>query len=246
MKGAYLGPSYSDDYVEKKLKEFGADFKKLSYVEIISETVDNLIKKKAIGWFQGRMEFGPRALGNRSIIADPRDENMQKKLNMKVKFRESFRPFAPAILKDKVDNYFNMSKESPYMLLVSELREQLKKPMNDKEKNFFGIDKLNVKRSEIPSVTHVDYTSRIQTVDEKSNKKFYDLIHQFYKKTNCPLIINTSFNIRSEPIVNNPDDAFRCFMGTNLDVLVINNFIMYKENQKKHLIKDYKSNFELD
>ena len=192
------------------------------------------------------MEFGPRALGARSIIADPRSDKMQKNLNLKVKFRESFRPFAPAVLREKVSDYFNIDQDSPYMLLVSDVHERIKIKMSEEDKKLFGIEKLNIKRSSIPAVTHVDYSARIQTVHQETNKKFYDLIKKFYEKTNCAVLINTSFNVRGEPIVNTPEDAFRCFMGTNLDLLVIEDFILFKDKQNKDLLLDYKNKFELD
>ena len=192
------------------------------------------------------MEFGPRALGARSIIADPRSDKMQKELNLKVKFRESFRPFAPAILRDKLNDWFEIDCDSPYMLLVAKLKEELKIKMTKEEKKLFGIDKLNIKRSEVPSITHVDYSARIQTVHKETNPKYYDLINEFKKITNCPVLVNTSFNVRGEPIVCSVEDAFNCFMGTNLDVLVIENFILFKEDQDKSLLKDYKNKFELD
>ena len=224
----------------------GANFKKLEYDNLLNLIADELKKEKAIGWFQGRMEFGPRALGSRSIIADPRSDKMQKNLNLKVKFRESFRPFAPVILREKVSEYFNLDQDSPYMLLVADINEKIKINMSEEDEKLFGIEKLNIKRSSIPAVTHVDYSARVQTVSEETNKKFYDLINKFYEKTACPILINTSFNVRGEPIVNNPENAFKCFMGTNLDVLVIENFVLFKEEQNKDLILDYKDKFELD
>ena len=246
MKGSYLGTQFTDKEIEYELKLAGAKFESYNYDEIIDKTSDFLTQENAIGWFQGRMEFGPRALGARSILGDPRSEKMQKNLNLKVKFRESFRPFAPSVLKEDLKNWFTLNVDSPYMLLVSKVAKDKKIEMTDEQKKLFGIDKLNVKRSDIPAVTHVDYTSRIQTVDKNTNKKFYDLINKFKKKTGCPLIINTSFNVRGEPIVNSPTDAFKCFMGTNLDYLVIGNFILEKKKQNKDLLKDYKNKFELD
>jgi len=246
MKGSYLGPSYKDDYIERKLVEIGANFKKLKYEECLDITTNELKKEKAIGWFQGRMEFGPRALGARSIIADSRSEKMQKNLNLKVKFRESFRPFAPAILRDKVNDYFNLNQDSPYMLLVANVKDNIKIEISEDDKKLFGIEKLNIKRSNIPAVTHVDYSARIQTVHEETNKKFYDLLVKFNEKTSCPILVNTSFNVRGEPIVNTPEDAYRCFMGTNLDLLVIENFILFKEDQNKERVNDYKNKYELD
>ena len=192
------------------------------------------------------MEFGPRALGARSILADPRSEKMQKELNLKIKFRESFRPFAPSVLREDVNTWFELDNDSPYMLLVSEVKKDKQIKMKTVEENLFGIDKLNVKRSSIPAITHVDYSARIQTVHQETNPKYYDLIKEFKKNTNCPVLVNTSFNVRGEPIVCSVEDAFNCFMGTNLDILVIENFILFKDEQEKSLIKDYKNKFELD
>jgi Predicted carbamoyl transferase, NodU family len=192
------------------------------------------------------MEFGPRALGGRSIIADPRSETMQKTLNLKVKFRESFRPFAPSVLREEVNNWFDFDKDSPYMLIVSNIKKEKQKKMSNEEKKLFGIEKLNVKRSDIPAVTHVDYSARIQTVNNKTNERYYKLIKKFKEKTNCPVIVNTSFNVRGEPIVNSPEDAFNCFMGTELDKLVIGNYYLEKKEQNPNLKKDYKRKFELD
>ena len=246
MQGSYLGPEYEQDYIEKELKELGANFSVLSDDKILEITTDNLQEGKAIGWFHGRMEFGPRALGARSIIADPRSAYMQKNLNLKVKFRESFRPFAPSILLEDLKNWFDLDVSSPYMLLVAKVNENIKNKMTKKEENLFGIQKLNIKRSSIPAVTHVDYSSRIQTVSKDKNIKFYKLIKRFKDRTNFPLLVNTSFNIRGEPIVNTPKDAFRCFMGTGLDSLVIGNCFLEKNKQQKSKITNYKSNFALD
>ena len=192
------------------------------------------------------MEFGPRALGARSIIADPRSDKMQKILNLKVKFRESFRPFAPSIIREELSNWFDLDCDSPYMLLVADIKENKKKEMNESEKKLFGIEKLNIKRSEIPAVTHVDYSARVQTVHKNTNPKYHKLIKNFESITNCPVIVNTSFNIRGEPIVCSVQDAYRCFMGTDLDILVCENFILYKEKQNKQLLKDYRNKFKLD
>ena len=246
MKGSYLGPQFTDDEVENELKNCGANYKKVNLDQIIKETAKALSEEKAIGWFQGRMEFGPRSLGNRSIIADSRSEKMQKNLNLKVKFRESFRPFAPAVLYEKVSEWFEINSESPYMLLVADVKKSKQLQMSNEQKNLFGIDKLNVKRSNIPSVTHVDYSARIQTVHQETNPTFYKLIEEFERITKYPVLVNTSFNVRGEPIVCSATDAFNCFMGTDLDVLVCNNFILYKENQNKDLLKDYKNKYELD
>ena len=246
MKGSYLGPSYAINEIENNLIKCGAVFEKNDNESVIQKTAKLLSEGKAIGWFQGRAEFGPRALGNRSIIADPRSEKMQKNLNLKVKFRESFRPFAPAVLRDKVSDYFDFNSDSPYMLFVSNVKENIKIKMTKEEERLFGIEKLNIKRSIIPAVTHVDYSARIQTVNEETNLKFYNLIKEFEKLTGCPILVNTSFNIRGEPIVNSPEDAFKCFMGTNLDVLIIENFILYKEQQNSNLKIDYQNKHELD
>jgi carbamoyltransferase len=244
--GSYLGPRYQNKQIENELNKLKGVYKKLSNEKLTEEVASLLSKQKTVGWFQGRMEFGPRALGGRSILADPRSETMQKNLNLKVKFRESFRPFAPSVLREDVKNWFDLKFDSPYMLFVAELNKSLQIPMNDSQKNLFGIDKLNIKRSSIPAVTHVDYTARIQTVHRETNPRYYDLINEFKKITSCPVLVNTSFNIRGEPIVNTIEDAFRCFMGTDLDILVCENFILYKEDQNQQLSVDYKNNFELD
>ena len=246
MQGSYLGPSYSDDEIEQELNNLNAKFQILNENEIIEKTSESLKNGDAVGWFQGRMEFGPRALGGRSILGDPRSPTMQKNLNLKVKYRESFRPFAPSVLREDVDKWFNMNVDSPYMLLVAEILEDKKINMSDEEKKLFGIEKLNIKRSDIPAVTHVDYSARIQTVHKDTNPKYYSLIKKFKEKTNCSVLINTSFNVRGEPIVNTPKDAFNCFMGTELDKLVIGNFFLDKKDQDSNLKKDYKNQFELD
>jgi len=246
MNGSYLGPQFIDDQVENELKSCGANYKKLTSDQIIKDTAKALAEEKAVGWFQGRMEFGPRSLGNRSIIADSRSEKMQKNLNLKVKYRESFRPFAPAVLFEKVSEWFEINSESPYMLLVADVKKSKQLQMTNEQKNLFGIDKLNVKRSSIPSVTHVDYSARIQTVHKETNPMFHKLIEEFEKITKYPVLVNTSFNVRGEPIVCSATDAFNCFMGTDLDVLVCNNFILYKDSQNNDLLKDYKNKYELD
>ncbi len=246
MKGSYLGSEFSQDQIEKELKSIGAKFEIVEYEDLINQTSDHLSKEKAVGWFQGRMEFGPRALGGRSILGDPRSDKMQKNLNLKVKFRESFRPFAPSILKEDLSSWFDISIDSPYMLLVASINSEKKIEMTEDQKKLFGIDKLNIKRSEIPAVTHVDYSARIQTVSKITNKRYYDLISKFKEKTGCPVIVNTSFNVRGEPIVNSPTDAFNCFMGTELDYLVIGNCILDKNKQNPNLKKDYTKEFELD
>jgi carbamoyltransferase len=241
-----LGPDYSQNEIEKKLKKLGANFTALDEDKLIEKTVIELIKGKAIGWFQGRMEFGPRALGCRSILADARSITMQKNLNLKVKYRESFRPFAPSVIREDLSDWFEMNCDSPYMLFVSDVVSNKRKLMTEDEKALFGINKLNVKRSEIPAVTHVDYSARIQTVHKETNPKYYKLLSEFKKKTGCPVLVNTSFNVRGEPIVNTPEDAFNCFMGTEIDILVIGNCYLNKENQDKFLIKDYKIKYKLD
>ena len=246
MKGSYLGPEYDQDHIERELNKIGAKYEKLKDDEIYEKTTECLINGEAIGWFQGRMEFGPRALGARSILGDPRSENMQKNLNLKVKYRESFRPFAPSVLENEVTDWFNIDKISPYMLMVANVNKDKVVKMSDDEEKLFGIEKLNIKRSTIPAVTHVDYSARIQTVNQKTNQRYFNLISKFNKKTGCPILINTSFNVRGEPIVNTPTDAFNCFMGTELDTLVIGNCFLIKNDQDKSLKKDYKSNFELD
>ena len=246
MKGSYLGPSFSENEIENTLKTLGAKYEKQNEENLINTIANELKNEKTIGWFQGRMEFGPRALGARSIIADPRSEKMQKELNLKVKFRESFRPFAPSVLREDVNDWFDLNSDSPYMLLVADVKKNIQIPMNEKDQKLFGIDKLNVKRSSIPAVTHVDYSARIQTVHKETNPKYYKLLKKFKEITGCPLLVNTSFNVRGEPIVCSVEDSFRCFMGTNLDILVCENFILYKENQNKDLLQDYKNKFEKD
>ena len=246
MKGSYLGGEFSQSQIEKELQQLSANFITLKYDQLIEKTAELISEGNAIGWFQGRMEFGPRALGNRSIIGDPRSDIMQKILNLKVKYRESFRPFAPSILKEDVKDWFNFVGESPYMLMVADINQEKKIEMTESQKKLFGIDKLNIKRSEIPAVTHVDYSSRLQTVNKETNPKYYDLISKFKEKTSCPIIINTSFNVRGEPIVRSPTDAFNCFMGTELDYLVIGNCILDKKKQKSVLKNKYLNKFELD
>jgi carbamoyltransferase len=246
MQGSYLGPEYSQKEIEEQLDKAGAKYEIFKDEEIIDKTAIDLSKEEAIGWFQGRMEFGPRALGGRSILGDPRSEKMQKNLNLKVKYRESFRPFAPSVLREDLEEWFDINVDSPYMLMVSNINKDKTIEMTEDQKNLFGIDKLNVKRSEIPAVTHVDYSARIQTVHKETNKKYFRLIKKFKEKTNCPVIINTSFNVRGEPIVNTPLDAFNCFMGTELDKLVIGNCYLEKKFQNIFLKKDYKMEFELD
>ena len=246
MKGSYLGPKFDNNLIEEKLNILNAKFEKFNEENLIKTIAKELSNGKTVGWFQGRMEFGPRALGGRSIIADPRSEKMQKDLNLKVKFRESFRPFAPSVLSEEVSNWFDLDRESPYMLLVAEVKKNIQVEMNEENKKLFGIEKLNIKRSSIPAVTHVDYSARIQTVHKETNPKYYNLLKEFKKITDCPVLVNTSFNVRGEPIVCSIEDAFNCFMGTELDILAIGNCYLNKEAQDKSLKKDYKINFELD
>ena len=246
MNGSYLGPKFENDFIEKKLNSLKANYKKYNREEIIALTAKDLAKEKTVGWFQGRMEFGPRALGGRSILADPRSEKMQKELNLKIKFRESFRPFAPSVLREDVSDWFDLNSDSPYMLIVSEVKKNKQIKMKAEDEKLFGIEKLNIKRSSIPAITHVDYSARIQTVHKDTNSRYYDLISEFKKNTDCPILVNTSFNVRGEPIVCSIEDAFNCFMGTNLDILVIEDFILFKDQQDKSLVKDYKNKFELD
>ncbi len=246
MHGSYLGPEYSQTEIENELNRLGANFKILNETEIINQTTKDLLSGNAIGWFQGRMEFGPRALGCRSILGDPRSEDMQKNLNLKVKYRESFRPFAPSILAEELNNWFDMSSASPYMLMVSNVKEEKCIPMSQNDEKLFGIEKLNIKRSNVPAITHVDYSARIQTVHKYTNKKYHNLLSKFKELTGCPILVNTSFNVRGEPIVNTPEDAFKCFMGTELDNLAIGNCYLKKSEQNKSLKEDYKQKFESD
>ena len=246
MKGSYLGPSFSNKEIEAELNLCGAKFKKLSESDLIEQVASALADEKAVGWMQGRMEFGPRALGGRSIIADPRSPTMQKQLNLKVKHRESFRPFAPSVLREDVADWFDIDIDSPYMLLVANVQKDKRLKMKVEEKALFGIDKLNVPRSSIPAITHVDYSARIQTVHEDTNPRYYAIISKFKEKTGCPLVVNTSFNVRGEPIVCSPKDAFKCFMGTELDVLVVGNYFLLKGEQDEALKENYEDRYELD
>jgi carbamoyltransferase len=246
MKGSYLGPEYSQPDIEARLKASGAVFTTVSTQEMLNQTADALAAGKAVGWHQGRMEFGPRALGGRSIIADPRSPAVQKQLNLKVKYRESFRPFAPSVLREDVLQWFDINVDSPYMLMVADVVKSRQLPMSAEQQQLFGIEKLNVPRSEIPAVTHVDYSARIQTVHENTNPLYYQLIEKFKELTGCPVLVNTSFNVRGEPIVCTPEDAFNCLMGTEIELLVVGNCLMRKEDQDPALIKDYKNAYELD
>jgi carbamoyltransferase len=246
MKGSYLGPEFNQTEIIERLTKIGANFSILDECDLIEKTTQSLANGKAVGWMSGRMEFGPRALGARSIIADPRSPVMQKMLNLKVKFRESFRPFAPSILREDVSNWFEMECDSPYMLLVADILKNKRKQMTKDEQALFGIDKLNISRSDIPAVTHVDYSARIQTVHQETNPRYYELLEKFKELTGCPVLINTSFNVRGEPIVCTPEDAYKCFMGTELDILVIGDVFLEKPNQPKDLYLNYKFEYELD
>lgn len=246
MRGAYLGPAFKQAEIEQRLKSSGAKFNLIDDVPLIDKCAEDLAQGKALGWFQGRMEFGPRSLGNRSILGDPRSPTMQKTLNLKVKYRESFRPFAPSILRERVSDWFELDGDSPYMLLVADVVKSRRREMTAEENQLFGIDKLNVPRSDVPAVTHVDYSARIQTVHKDTNPRYHALLSAFEGKTGCPLLVNTSFNVRGEPIVGSPEDAFRCFMGTELDVLVVGNCYLRKEEQDPALKQNYETAFELD
>ncbi len=246
MQGAYLGPAYDQGAIEDRLRAEGAAFSTVSDDEVIEITARALADGKAVGWHQGRMEFGPRALGARSILGDPRSPSMQKQLNLKIKFRESFRPFAPSVLREDLPEWFDLDVDSPYMLLVADVAKTRQLAMSEQDRTLFGIDLLNVPRSDIPAVTHVDYSARIQTVHRETNPRYHALITRFKDLTGCPMLVNTSFNVRGEPIVATPEDAFRCFMGTELDMLVVGNAVLEKSKQDAGLIVDYKNRYELD
>ncbi len=246
MQGAYLGPEYKQDDIEQRLTAAKAKFRILTDKQLTEQTATALADGKAVGWMQGRMEFGPRALGNRSILGDPRSPKMQSLLNLKVKYRESFRPFAPSVLREHVSDWFEMDVDSPYMLLVADVQKKHRREMTDDENKLFGIDKLNVPRSKLPAVTHVDYSARVQTVHKDTNPRYHELISAFHKKTKCPVVVNTSFNVRGEPLVMTPEDAFRCFMGTEIEVLVVGNCLLLKEDQDPSLKLNYETAFELD
>jgi len=247
MEGAYLGPKFENSYIANYLKRENIPYTELNADEIPGKIADLIAEEKVIGWFQGRMEFGPRALGARSIIGDARSPKMQEVMNLKIKFRESFRPFAPSVIKEKVSDYFELDRESPYMLLVAPVRKEIRREMTEEEQRLFGLDKLHVIRSSIPAITHIDYSARIQTVDEETNPLYYRMIKKFDEKYGCPVIINTSFNVRGEPIVCTPEDAYLCFMRTNMDYLIMGNFLLDKKEQKS-LDKDidWLKEFELD
>jgi len=246
MAGAYLGPEFDQTDIETRLAAAGARFATMPREAMLDTTARALADGAGVGWFQGRMEFGPRALGNRSILGDPRNPAMQKNLNLKVKYRESFRPFAPSVLREKVAEWFDLDIDSPYMLLVASIAACHKRSMTAEENALFGIEKLNVVRSAIPAVTHVDYSARVQTVHRETNPLYHDLISRFHALTGCPVLINTSFNVRSEPIVCTPEDAFRCFMGTDIDLLVVGNAVLHKQDQDQNLRVNYKDDFEMD
>lgn len=246
MKGSYLGPEFDDNEIEAELKACGAVYKKVSQKELIDQVATALVDQKAVGWMQGRMEFGPRALGGRSIIADPRSAVMQKQLNLKVKYREGFRPFAPSVLREDMNDWFEHDADSPYMLLVANVQKNKRRAMTSYEEALFGIDKLNVPRSSVPAITHVNYSARIQSVHADTNPQYHAVIAKFKEKTGCPLVVNTSFNVRGEPIVCSPTDAFKCFMGTELDVLALGKFLLVKGEQDDTLKENYKGRYELD
>lgn len=246
MKGSYLGPSYTQDEIESRLRNVSAVFTTVSDEALIDITAKALAQGKAVGWHEGRMEFGPRALGGRSIIADPRSPTVQKQLNLKVKYRESFRPFAPSVLREDVSNWFEIETDSPYMLIVADVAKDKRLPELEINSNLFGIDLLNIPKSEIPAVTHVDFSARIQTVHKDTNLKYHQLLSKFKELTGCPVLVNTSFNVRGEPIVCTPEDAFNCLMGTDIEMLVVGNCILRKEDQNAALLKDYKNKYELD
>ncbi len=246
MRGSYLGPDFSQQQIEDELRTLGAKFEVMDDGQVIEQTAEALKEGAAVGWHQGALEFGPRALGNRSILGNPQSSDMQSTLNLKVKFRESFRPFAPAVLQSKCNDWFDLKEDSPYMLLVAPVQSRHCRRMSDPESKLFGIAKLNVPRSTIPAVTHVDYSARVQTVRPETNPRFHQLLSRFDEKTGCPVLVNTSFNVRGEPIVCSPSDSFRCFMGTHLDVLVVGNCFLKKSEQPSHLLSEYKDKFELD
>ena len=246
MQGSYLGPEFSQSEIEQRLAAAGGKYSVLSDQDVTDVTAQALADEKAIGWFQGRMEFGPRALGGRSILGDPRSPAMQKTLNLKVKYRESFRPFAPSVLSEDASDWFELDADSPYMLMVADVVKKRRREMSENEKSLFGIDQLNIVRSEIPAVTHVDYSARIQTVHRETNPRYHALISKFKELTGCPVVVNTSFNVRGEPIACTPEDAFRCLMGSEIDVLVVGNCLLKKEDQDPALKLDYKNAFELD
>ena len=247
MRGSFLGPSFGEAEIKDALDRAGARYRRLPEAEMLESVAASLAEGAVVGWFQGRMEFGPRALGNRSILGDPRNSKMQSVMNLKIKYRESFRPFAPAVLVERTADYFELDRPSPYMGLVAKVREELRQPMSDEQQSLFGIDKLNVPRSSIPAVTHVDYSARIQSVDARTNPRFHRLIERFAARTGCAVLVNTSFNVRGEPIVCTPEDAYRCFMRTEMDVLVVGDFVLAKAEQpERPRDESWKREFELD
>jgi carbamoyltransferase len=246
MQGAYLGPSFPQEEIEVRLAAAGARSSVLDEEQLIDRTVEALMEGKAVGWFQGRMEFAPRALGARSILGDPRSPTMQSVLNLKVKYRESFRPFAPSVLREDLEDWFDLACDSPYMLLVADVAKHHRREMTAAEHALFGIEKLNVPRSSIPAVTHVDYSARVQTVHHETNPRYHRLLAAFKARSGCPVLVNTSFNVRGEPIACTPEDAFRCFMGTEIEVLVAGNCYLRKEDQRQELRLDYKATFTPD
>ena len=247
MRGAYLGPHFKESEIKNFLDSNEIPYRQLNESQLTKVVSSDLQKGKVVGWFQGPMEFGPRALGGRSIIGDPRNPEMQSTMNLKIKYRESFRPFAPSVLAEKVNEWFEMDEESPYMLMVAGVRKDKRISMTKEQNKLFGIDLLNVPRSQIPAITHVDYSARIQTVHKDTNKRYYDLIKEFEKETQCAVLINTSFNVRGEPIVCTPEQAYRCFMRTKMETLVLENFIIDKKDQKQHEVdNNWKEEFELD
>jgi carbamoyltransferase len=246
MSGAFLGPAYEQPDIERRLTAEGARFRTVSTDEMLEQVSRALADGKAVGWHQGRMEFGPRALGGRSILADPRSPTAQRTLNLKVKYRESFRPFAPSVLREHLAEWFDLDCDSPYMLLVADVQRERCVPMTGEQRSLFGIDQLNVVRSSIPAVTHVDYSARIQTVHADTNPLYHALIRRFQARTGCPVLVNTSFNVRGEPIVATPEDAFRCLMGTEIELLAVGNCLLDKAQQDPRLLRDYKSAYELD
>jgi carbamoyltransferase len=247
MYGSYLGPRYADADIKGYLDSVGAKYLQLDDADLMPRLAEILDREKVIGWFQGRMEFGPRALGGRSIIGDPRSENMQSVMNLKIKYRESFRPFAPVVLAERVSEFFEHEGDSPYMLIVAPVREALRTPMTEEQERLFGIDKLHVPRSSLPAITHVDYSARIQTVHDDTNPQFAALLREFDRLTGCPVLVNTSFNVRGEPIVGSPEDAYRCFMRTEMDYLVVENYLLDKRDQPQWQEQgDWRQEFELD
>jgi len=247
MRGSFLGPKYAEQTIRDQLDAHGAIYQELDWTDLQERVASYLNDEKVIGWFQGRMEFGPRALGGRSILGDPRSAKMQSVMNLKIKYRESFRPFAPSVLQENVSKYFELDKPSPYMLIVAMIRDELRIDLNDEQRQLFGVEKLKLKRSELPAITHVDYSARVQTVHSETNPRYYNLIKEFEKQTGCSVLVNTSFNVRGEPIVCTPDDAYRCFMRTEMDYLVIENFLLDKKNQPQWQEKDeWQEEFELD